>query len=101
MPERSFSIAAASPKPLMVTLAPSAASARAIARPMPDVEPVTSADLPFSMEIPNSMKDLSMKRPPMKDLEALGQEALGQYGAAGRMLRELPGMWGASCCSAI
>jgi hypothetical protein len=53
------------------------------------------------MEIPNSMKDLSMKRPPMKDLEALGQEALGQYGAAGRMLRELPGMWGASCCSAI
>jgi hypothetical protein len=48
------------------------------------------------MEIPNSMKGLSMKRQPMKYLEAPGQ-----YGAAGRMmLRELPGMWGASCCSA-
>src|ERR1700723_2899363 len=35
MPLRSFSIAAASPKPLMVILAPSAASARAMARTMP------------------------------------------------------------------
>jgi hypothetical protein len=50
-PARSFSIAALSPKPLMVTLAPSAASARAMASPMPDVEPVTSADFPCSMAI--------------------------------------------------
>ena len=35
-----------SPKPLSITFAPSAASARAIARPMPEVEPVTSATLP-------------------------------------------------------
>src|SRR5258708_30737030 len=43
MAARSFSIAAASPKPLMTTLAPSLAKARAIARPMPLVEPVTMA----------------------------------------------------------
>ena len=36
----------ASPKPLSITLAPSAASARAMARPMPEVDPVTSATLP-------------------------------------------------------
>src|SRR5579862_3394986 len=54
MPLRSFSIAALSPNPLIVRFAPCAASARAIARPMPDVEPVTSADFPFSMTTPNS-----------------------------------------------
>lgn len=40
---RSFSISAGSPSPLMVMLAPSAAKALAMARPMPLVEPVTSA----------------------------------------------------------
>src|SRR5271169_523787 len=40
---RSVSIAALSPKPLMTTSAPSFARARAIARPMPLVEPVTRA----------------------------------------------------------
>src|SRR5208282_4256951 len=54
MPARSFSIAALSPKPLMVTLAPCAARARAMARLMPEVEPVTSADFPFSMTISNA-----------------------------------------------
>src|SRR3546814_19644210 len=44
---RSFSMAAASPKPLIVTFAPSAANARAVASPMPLVDPVTSALLPF------------------------------------------------------
>ena len=45
-PRTSRSISAASPKPLIISLAPSAASARAIARPMPEVDPVTSATLP-------------------------------------------------------
>ena len=40
------SISAGSPKPLSITFAPSAASARAMASPMPEVEPVTSATLP-------------------------------------------------------
>ena len=44
---RIASIASASPKPFSITAAPSAASARAMARPMPDVEPVTIALLPF------------------------------------------------------
>src|SRR4051812_24947780 len=42
------SVSAASPKPLIISRAPSAASALAMARPMPDVEPVTSATLPSS-----------------------------------------------------
>ena len=50
-PARSFSMAAASPKPLSMMLAPSAASARAVASPIPEVEPVTSAVLPFSMAV--------------------------------------------------
>src|SRR6185437_1175021 len=49
-PARSFSIAALSPKPLSMRLAPSFARARAMATPMPDVEPVTSAVLPLSMK---------------------------------------------------
>ena len=51
-PRRSFSMAAASPKPFSITFAPSAASARAIPSPMPLVEPVTSADLPLIMGPP-------------------------------------------------
>jgi hypothetical protein len=39
-------ISPGSPNPLIISFAPSAASARAIASPMPDVEPVTSATLP-------------------------------------------------------
>src|ERR1700722_18898424 len=38
----------ACPLPLIITDAPSAASARAVAKPIPAVEPVTSAFLPFS-----------------------------------------------------
>src|SRR6516225_1524599 len=52
MPARNFSIAAASPKPLRVTLAPWAANALAMERPMPDVDPVTRPDFPFSMGKP-------------------------------------------------
>jgi hypothetical protein len=36
----------------MTVFAPCAASARAIASPIPEVEPVTTADLPFSMGAP-------------------------------------------------
>src|SRR5262249_2784107 len=43
------SISAAAPKPLIMTLAPSWARARAMARPIPEVEPVTTAFFPFSM----------------------------------------------------
>src|ERR1700679_1301477 len=55
MPARAVSIAVLSPNPLSITLAPSAASARAVASPMPEVEPVTSAVLPFSMEVPRQI----------------------------------------------
>src|SRR6185312_12393303 len=48
-PARSASIAALSPKPLMVTLTPAPASALAMPRPIPEVEPVTTADFPLSM----------------------------------------------------
>jgi hypothetical protein len=48
MSARSASIAAASPKPFSMTLQPAAANASAMAWPMPLVEPVTRADLPFS-----------------------------------------------------
>src|SRR3954469_11723530 len=41
------SISPASPKPLRIRFAPSAASALAMARPMPEVEPVTRAVLPL------------------------------------------------------
>ena len=44
---RSFSIADASPKPFNMTSQPAAASARAMPRPMPLVEPVTIAVFPF------------------------------------------------------
>src|ERR1700731_1676744 len=46
MPRRCCSTASGSPKPLRVTFAPSAAKARAIPRPIPDVEPVTTTDFP-------------------------------------------------------
>src|SRR5262249_50752998 len=64
MPERSFSIAALSPNPLIMTLAPSRASAWAMASPIPEVEPVTTAAFPFSMATflsvctPTSRQDL-------------------------------------------
>src|ERR1700750_1164107 len=48
---RSFLIAALSPKPLIIRLAPSCASARAVASPMPEVEPVTRAVLPLSIAV--------------------------------------------------
>src|SRR5512140_757887 len=51
MPARICSISALSPKPLSMRLAPSAASARAVASPIPEVEPVTSAVLPLSMAV--------------------------------------------------
>src|ERR1700752_3519322 len=46
MLRRWCSIASGPPKPLSVTCAPSAAKARATARPIPDVEPVTTTDFP-------------------------------------------------------
>ena len=49
MAVRSSSIAAASPKPLSITLAPALPSALAMASPMPEVEPVTSAVLPLRL----------------------------------------------------
>jgi hypothetical protein len=46
---RSFSISVTAPKPLISTLAPSLAKARAIPSPIPEVEPVTTAFLPLSI----------------------------------------------------
>src|SRR3954464_8667326 len=51
---RSASICAASPKPFNTILAPSTANRVAMPRPMPDVEPVTSAVLFFSMGSPSN-----------------------------------------------
>src|SRR5215813_11592478 len=51
MAERSFSISAGVPKPLITTLAPAFAKPRAIASPMPLVEPVTTAFLPVKVPI--------------------------------------------------
>eukprot|EP00955_Chlamydomonas_euryale_P114140 366256-Chlamydomonas_euryale.AAC.28 len=52
-PHPTWSLAAAtadaSPSPCIATLAPAPASARSISKPMPCVEPVTSATLPASM----------------------------------------------------
>src|SRR3954470_9567118 len=45
----SRAIAEASPKPLIISFAPSDASALAIARPIPEVDPVNSATLSFSV----------------------------------------------------
>src|SRR5438270_7923604 len=49
MSRRCCSTASGSPKPLRVTFAPSAAKARAMPRPIPDVEPVTTTDFPRSI----------------------------------------------------
>src|ERR1035438_311457 len=49
--ERSFSMSAGAPMPLITTLAPAAAKARAYASPMPLVEPVTTAVLPVNVAI--------------------------------------------------
>src|SRR6187455_176223 len=48
MPARSCSIAEASPKPFSMMLQPASARVRAMPRPMPLVEPVTTADFPCS-----------------------------------------------------
>jgi hypothetical protein len=53
IPRRMASISAASPKPLRRTFAPCPARARAIASPIPLVEPVTRAALDWSI-----MRDL-------------------------------------------
>src|ERR1700722_2339890 len=80
MPARSFSMAALSPKPLMVMLAPSAASARAMARPMPEVEPVTSADFPFNiMAIPSSVLSLVKWTPVLAPDRAVGGRNLLRF----------------------
>src|SRR3954462_3534650 len=42
------------PNPLITTLAPALAKARAHANPMPLVDPVTTADLPVSVPISNT-----------------------------------------------
>src|SRR5580700_5378962 len=55
MAERSFSMSAGVPKPLITTLAPSFAKARAYASPMPLVEPVTTAFLPVKVPISSSL----------------------------------------------
>src|ERR1700733_9293166 len=49
MSSRMASISFGSPNPLSMTLAPLAASPRAIPRPIPLVEPVTMADFPDNM----------------------------------------------------
>jgi hypothetical protein len=46
-------ILSGSPKPFSVSLQPCCASAVAIPRPIPEVEPVTSACLPFRVNYPS------------------------------------------------
>src|SRR5688572_3665280 len=87
MPERSFSIAAASPKPLMTTLAPAPAILRAIARPMPLVEPVTTAVLPLRSAIGSSFFHLFGFQ-----LFAVAGEVVGDHRLAWLRLIETFGM---------
>src|SRR3954453_14449502 len=51
MLDRSFSMSAGEPNPLIRTLTPALANARAIASPIPLVDPVTTADLPVNVPI--------------------------------------------------
>ena len=50
-PPARFRFPRASPKPMIITFAPSAASARTMSKPIPLVEPVTMADLPVKKPI--------------------------------------------------
>src|ERR1051325_10404565 len=72
---RSCSISLAGPKPLSTMLAPSAANRFAMPRPMPDVEPVTSAVLPFNMLAPSLMGFQSGGRPAAYSKTRKGPEA--------------------------
>jgi hypothetical protein len=57
MPARSASISSARPRPFSTILAPCPANASAMPWPMPLVEPVMSAVLPFSMAAGSTATD--------------------------------------------
>src|SRR6185437_3025031 len=76
MPARSFSMSAGIPMPLRTILAPAPAKARAYARPMPLVEPVTTAVLPVNVPIHSLL--LCRRR-----LGAVPREIVGHHGFAG------------------
>src|SRR5581483_831422 len=77
MAERSFSMSAGAPKPLITTLAPSFAKARAYASPMPLVEPVTTAFLPVKVPISSSLLLIGW------GLALVPREIVGHHGLAG------------------
>src|SRR6478672_255403 len=75
----------ASPKPLIISLAPSAAKALAIERPMPEVEPVTNATLPLRnicdspWRIPRGASG-ELQPPPVRSITAMQQEGSMRFG---------------------
>src|SRR5450756_2118004 len=76
MPERSFSISSGAPMPLSTILAPAPANARAYAKPMPLVEPVTTAVLPVN--VPISFAPVFVGDP-----SGIAREIVGHHGLAG------------------
>src|SRR4051812_46161188 len=78
MPARSFSISAGVPMPLSTMLAPSAAKARAIASPMPLVDPVTTAVLPVKVPIGQLLFLLH----PLQRVVVVGRKLVHHHGLA-------------------
>src|SRR4051794_26244676 len=75
---RSFSMSAGAPMPLSTILAPSAAKARAIASPMPLVDPVTTAVLPVKVPI----FQLLFLLHPRQRLVVVGRQFVDHHGLA-------------------
>src|SRR4051794_35567092 len=72
---RSFSMSSGEPKPLMTTLAPAPAKARAYASPMPLVDPVTTAFLPDRLPM--------LVAPFWRGRGDVPREIVGHHGLAG------------------
>src|SRR5215472_4605189 len=76
MADRSFSTSAGAPKPLITTLAPAPAKPRAIASPMPLVDPVTTAFLPVRAPIFSLLFSL-------RGCAFISREIVGHHGFSG------------------
>src|SRR3954449_10302240 len=75
MPLRIASISPASPKPFSTRSAPSFASSVAMPRPMPLVDPVTMATLPFNMAIPFDVSRDETGRRSIAAMDVMGDDA--------------------------
>src|SRR5580693_4156803 len=73
-----------------MTLAPLCAKARAIANPMPEVEPVTTAFFPLSMVSPVALATPSLTLPRMRGRAGRGQLARDDIAAQQLISQRLP-----------